>query len=208
MNLNSTLPLKWWLTLGVLIFSFVGVLSWYGLQWKASLPLAFPDPTLESQNAPVQIEPDPREEAAHLEALLEHRFDVWVQEQREMLQEDAQIRRAIAQDRHTQVLEELKTQAEQLAQLQKLLHEQQQDLKHIRAGLEDDTQLTDHQPSFVFRGVEVWHGQLYALLEYQGQIFPVRQGEARLGWRIREIDREHRRIHVAKGTITHTLEEQ
>jgi len=67
--------------------------------------------------------------------------------------------------------------------------------------------LVNEKPMFQFRGIEIWNGQVYALLEYQGAILPVRQGEARLGWRIHEIDREQRQLHVSDGTRQYVLEE-
>ena len=89
--------------------------------------------------------------------------------------------------------------------LQSLERGQAQLLALARAGA---AAAADDGVPFVFRGTEIWNGQVYALLEHDGRILSARQGEARLGWRVRAIDREQRSLRISDGRAEHTLEER
>lgn len=97
---------------------------------------------------------------------------------------------------------------ERLEHLDQRLGSLERNMNHLSGLIEEETQQASGEPAFVFRGVEVWHGQTHALLEHEGRILPVRQGESRLGWRIHAIDRDNRKLHVGDGVSEFVLEEQ
>ena len=95
-----------------------------------------------------------------------------------------------------------------LADLDRRLAVLEQGMARLLEALEEPGEGASARPGFVFRDIEVWHGQAVALLEHEGRILPAQVGELRLGWRIQAIDRVHRTLHVSDGTTELVLEEQ
>ncbi len=104
--------------------------------------------------------------------------------------------------------EKLKTQSSRLQGMDQKLHLLERGMNRLLGSLEDEAIQVSMEPEFIFRGIEVWHGQAYALLEHQGRILPARQGDSRLGWRINAIDRDNRKLHISDGMTKLILEEQ
>ncbi len=104
--------------------------------------------------------------------------------------------------------DKIEMQSSRLADLNQRLHSIERGISQLLKTLEDKTPDSTMEPTFVFRGIEVWHGQIYALLEYEGRIVPVREGESRLGWRVHVIDRDSLELHVGDGIQEHVMEMQ
>ena len=167
-------------------------------------------------NSPYVEEPAPaaardvalERRAASALADLARRLDAWERDTRDWRAQQRTARAAAREDREK--LDGLmRRQEPRLATLERRLQAlesgQAQLLVLARAGAESAA--ADAVP-FVFRGTEVWNGQIYALLEHEGRILSARQGEERLGWRVRAIDRERRSLRVSDGRAERTLEER
>ena len=146
--------------------------------------------------------------AASALADLERRLDAWERDARDWRAQQRSAREAERAGR-----EELgglmRRQEPRLATLERRLQALEQGQAQLLALARADAEpaAADGVP-FVFRGTEVWNGQVYALLEHEGRILSARQGEARLGWRVRAIDRERRSLRVSDGRAERTLEER
>lgn len=99
-------------------------------------------------------------------------------------------------------------QSSKLTGLDQRLHSIESGLGQVLETIENQALEPSIKPAFVFRGIEIWHGQVYALLEHEGRIVPVREGESRLGWRVHVIDRDGRKLHVGDGMNEYVLEVQ
>ena len=165
-------------------------------------------------NAPYVEEPAPARDvalerrAASALADLARRLDAWERDARDWRAQQRAAREAAREGREK--LDGLmRRQEPRLATLERRLQAlesgQAQLLALARADAESAA--ADDVP-FVFRGTEVWNGQIYALLEHEGRILSARQGEERLGWRVRAIDRERRSLRISDGRAERTLEER
>ena len=139
---------------------------------------------------------------------LERRLDAWERDARDRRAQQRAVREAERAAR-AELDGLLRRQEPRLADLERRMQElargQAQLLALARAGAAAAAE--DGVP-FVFRGTEVWNGQVYALLEHEGRILSARRGEERLGWRVRAIDREGRSLRISDGRAERTLEER
>ena len=167
------------------------------------------EPPPPERGAPYIEEPAPAPARdAAVPAELARRLDAWERDARDWRAKQ-QTARAAERAERERLDGLLRRQEPRLAALERRLQElargQAQLLALARAGAE--AAAGDGVP-FVFRGTEVWNGQIYALLEHEGRILSARQGEERLGWRVRAIDRERRSLRISDGRAEHTLEER
>ena len=171
-----------------------------------------PDAPAPEASAPYLEEPAPaaareRRAAAAL-ADLERRLDAWERDARDWRAQQRAVREAERAAR-AELDGLLRRQEPRLGDLERRMQElargQAQLLALARAGAA--AAAGDGVP-FVFRGTEVWNGEVYALLEHEGRILSARRGEERLGWRVRAIDREGRSLQVSDGHAERTLEER
>ena len=173
------------------------------------LPAAAED-SLHTESAPPAATGDAgleRRRAAQLAAMA-RRLDAWERDARDWRARQREIWEAerAGRERLDGLMRRQEPQLSQLERrLQSLEQGQAQLLALARAGA---AAAADEDVPFVFRGTEVWNGQVYALLEHEGRILSARQGEARLGWRVRAIDREQRSLRISDGRAEHTLEER
>ncbi len=126
----------------------------------------------------------------------------------EELKDDRLMQARLIEERQDGLAGQIEAQSSKLADLGHRLDSVGQGLGRLLDNLEAETRQTPRGPAFVFRGIEIWHGEVYALLEHEGRIVPVREGESRLGWRIHAIDRDGRALHVGDGMQEHVLEVQ
>ena len=141
-------------------------------------------------------------------AAMARRLDAWEQDARNWR---AQQRESWEAERagHERLDGLMRRQEPRLSQLERRLQSLEQGQAQLLALARADAEAAaDDGAPFVFRGTEVWNGQVYALLEHEGRILSARQGEARFGWRVRAIDREQRRLRISDGRAEHTLEER
>ena len=169
---------------------------------------------LPERNSPYVEEPAPARDvalerrAASALADLARRLDAWERDARDWRAQQ-RAAGAAAREGREKLDGLMRRQEPRLATLERRLQAlesgQAQLLALARADVESAA--ADDVP-FVFRGTEVWNGQIYALLEHEGRILSARQGEARLGWRVRAIDRERRSLRISDGRAERTLEER
>lgn len=139
-------------------------------------------------------------------AAMARRLDAWEQDARDWRARQREIWEAEHAGRER--LDGLvRRQEPRLSQLERRLQSLEQGQAQLLALARADAEADAGVP-FVFRGTEIWNGQVYALLEHEGRILSARQGEARLGWRVRAIDRERRSLRISDGRAEHTLEER
>ena len=203
---------KWGTVLGLLALMAVGA-HLYVTSRGASEPMAYSDPAIappagqQFALASVQEAQAAASEqmAAVLTQALSQRMEEWLRQGREAAEEQNQAQRLAAEAWQAELAGHLEAQVQQAENLDRRLDALGQEVRQLRE-LQTASEPTALEPDFSLRGLEVWHGQVYALLEHEGRVLPVRQGESRLGWRVRAIDREHRRVRVGHGAAEHVLE--
>lgn len=205
---------RWvWLVSGLLLLFLVA--SAYGVarSLDETLPLSSPGvrPSHPEEHVPaVNVAPeiDVGRLSESLAQALNRHLDQWIHRNREELKESRLMQIQSIEEWKEELGGEIKMQSSRLAELNQRLHLIEGGINRLLETLEDEALEPPMEPMFVFRGIEIWHGQIYALLEHEGQIMPVREGESRLGWRIHAIDRDGRKLHVSDGMQEHILEVQ
>ena len=204
---------SFWLAGGVLLLFMLGF-QFYGMG-SASMPsVPFSNTAVESlqpDSSVVALPPplaiDTEALAASLSQTLDARLAAW--DRRKQAQSEAQASQVLAkfQEWRETLDEQSLARTREVAELDRRLDGLEQGIAQLLRARELKRS-TGENPGFLFRGMEIWHGQTYALLEYEGRILPVRQGESRLGWRVHFIDREHRKLHVSDGRREVVMEAQ
>ena len=203
---------KWGAGFGLLALMLSGA-YFYMASRSAVEPLAYPGPaaalpaeqplalaSAEAQAAATE------QMAAALTQALGRRMEEWLQRDRETADAQSQAQRLEVEAWRAELTGHLEAQARRAEEWARRLEALGHDIQQLRESLQAAAEPAASGPAFSLRGLEVWHGQVYALLEHEGRILPVRQGESRLGWRVRDIDREHRRVRVGNGAAEHVLE--
>ncbi len=139
---------------------------------------------------------------------LGNRLDEWDRRNLEAFEKNLLAQMRTLREWRKGLDEKIETQFSRLQGVEQKLHSLERGMNRLLTSLEDEAVQVSMQPAFIFRGIEVWHGQAYALLEHQGRILPARQGDSRLGWRINAIDRNDRKLHISDGMTQLILEEQ
>ena len=214
MNLKNSSRAHWrmWLAGGAfslfLLAVFVhGMLGDSGKEFSISDPrIHSPHPT-ELQLATSAIpEIDTEKLSGSLEQALDNRLDEWDKHSLELFEENRSRQMQWFSEWQERLDRKIEKQFSGLKDMDQRLRSLEHGMNRLLAFLEDETFQASMEPAFTFRGIEVWHGQAYALLEHQGRILPARQGDSRLGWKIRTIDRPGRKLHVSDGTTELVLE--
>ncbi len=197
------------ITLASTVVMFVLFLSFGYLSLSDDAPLLSSAATEAALYAEEQIletaSADSAEQAAQIAALLLPDL----QRQLEQLQAHADSTSQAREQQHAQAMQQWRLQIEkQTRQLEQLSASVRTLGKRLAQMQEAPDEMADVVgPEFRFRGIEVWHGRVYALLEHEGRILTAREGDFRLGWRIHGIDREQRRLYVGDGTRELMLEQ-
>lgn len=132
----------------------------------------------------------------------------WRQEM-QARQKDRDARLDAAWEQQQIVLERTQDAQAALTQLEEEVGRLMLDIQSWHMQQEESVEKASDDPvSFVFRGTEVWGGQVYALLEHEGRVFTARKGDTRLGWRVLSIDRAAGQLRVGQGQDEVVLEEQ
>ena len=216
MNLKKSPGMRRWIWLigGIFLLLLLAAFI-YGTQWSPSGAFAVPDSGIHSlqpiefELAPSSVpEIDMSELSSSLLHVLDSSLKEWDQRNLESLEENQRAQRRIFEEWRTWLDGRVEEDLAGLQEMDKRLSVLEHGMSHLLASLEDEEFQASMAPAFTFRGIEMWHGRPYALLEHQGQILPVRQGESRLGWRIHAIDRIGRKLRVSDGTTELVLEEQ
>ena len=216
MNLKKSSRTRWWVVLAAGVFSLLLLVAFVYEMLRA------PGETLSLSNPGVQPfhlteflpaekaipEIDIKQLSESLEQALDSRFDEWDQRKHKVLEEDRLAQMQTFEKHWKGLGEKIETQSSKLQGMGQKLRLLENGMNRLLAALEDEALQVSTEPAFTFRGVEIWHGQTYALLEHQGRILPARQGESRLGWRIHTIDRDGQKLHVSDGMTEFVLEEQ
>ncbi|MCY3852510.1 MAG: hypothetical protein OXG03_02895 [Gammaproteobacteria bacterium] len=205
---------RWtWLAGGLLLLLMVG--SIYGV--VRSPDETFPFSGLEAQPPPPEglvpmvdavPEIDVERLAKSLAQALARHLDQRARRDFEELKENRLMQTRLIEEWKEEFDDKIEAQSSKLVDLNQRLHSIEHGVSRLLKTLEDEALQPSVEPTFVFRGIEIWHGQVYALLENEGRIVPVREGESRLGWRIHVIDRDGRKLHVGDGVQEHVLEVQ
>ena len=141
-------------------------------------------------------------------AAMARRLDAWEQDARDWREQQREVWEA-ERAGYERLDGLMRRQEPRLSQLERRLQSLEQGQAQLLALARTDAEAAaDDSVPFVFRGTEVWNGQVYALLEHEGRILSARQGEARFGWRVRAIDREQRSLRISDGRAEYTLEER
>ena len=135
---------------------------------------------------------------------LEDRMQTWLTGHQSTERKQQEERDARVQSQLEEMAEQLGVQSTQIIAIEQQIQNLHQRIEQWQAT-PAESEVAGLIPPFTFRGIEVWHGHVYALLSYEGRILPARQGETRLGWQLRVIDREQRQLHVSNGSIDKLL---
>ena len=191
----------------VMVCVLLGALGYVNmLDSSPPLSLAATDAALYAEEQALETAPpNPTDQAAQIAAVLLPNL----QQSLVQLQDHFDSTLQAQAQQHAQALQKWQLQAkDQARQLEQVSASVQTLEKRLAEVLDDQHEVAaGTEPGFRFRGIEVWHGRVYALLEYQGQILTASAGDSRLGWRIHDIDREQRQLRVSNGTHEHVLEE-
>lgn len=211
MNSKETKVRRWvWLVSGLLLLLLVA--SAYGVARSLGeiLPLSslgvrssHPEEFVPAVNVAPEIDVEQLSES--LAQALNRHLDQRFRRSREEREESRLMQAQLIEEWKEELGDQIKMQSSGLADLNQRLHLIEGGISRLLNTLEDEALEPPMEPMFVFRGIEIWHGQIYALLEHEGQIMPVREGESRLGWRIHVIDRDGRKLHVSDGMKEHIL---
>ena len=202
-----------WLTGGLLLL--LSAVSIYGVVRSPDETLPFSGLSVRSSH-PEELVPtvnvvpeiDVEQLSESLAQVLNQRLDQRVYRNFEELKENRLIQTQSIEEWKEELGDKIEMQSSQLADLNQRLHSIERGISQLLKTLEDKTPDSTMEPTFVFRGIEIWHGQVYALLEHEGRIVPVREGESRLGWRVHVIDRDSLELHVGDGIQEHVMEVQ
>lgn len=215
MNSSKTSRARWriWWAGGLLLLLLAA--SIYGVARSSVETLPFSDLGVRSSPpeepvSMVNVVPDIDVEqlSESLAKVLNQRLDQRVYRKLEELKENRLMQTQSIEEWKEELGDKIEMQSSQLAGLNQRLHSIEHGISQLLETLEDETPASPVGPTFVFRGIEIWHGQVYALLEHEGRIVPVREGESRLGWRVHVIDRDSLKLHVGDGMREHVLEVQ
>ena len=216
MNFQKSPRTRWWVWLAGGVFSLLllaafvhEMLQGYNETFSFSDPgvqLLHPTELPPEENATPEIDMKLLSEA--LAQSLGDRLNEWDQPNLEVLEKNLLSQMQTFGKWREGLDEKIKTQSSRLQGIDQKLHSLERGMNRLLVPLEDEAIQVSTEPEFIFRGIEVWHGQAYALLEHQGRILPARQGDSRLGWRINAIDRDDRKLHISDGMTKLVLEEQ
>ncbi len=203
---------KWGAGLGLLALMAAGAYL-YVTSRGASGPMVYSDPAVAlPEEQPLALASAQEAQAAVREQMvaalmqaLNPRLEEWLRRSRGAAEAQNQAQRLAVEAWQAELAGHLEAQAQQAENLGRRLDALGHDVRQLRE-LQMASEPAVLEPTFSLRGLEVWHGQVYALLEHEGRVLPVRQGESRLGWRVRAIDRERRRVRVGYGAAEHVLE--
>ena len=199
-----------WLVSGLLLL--LSVASIYGV--ARSLGETFPLSSLGVRSShPEEFVPvvhvapeiDVEQLSESLAQTLNRHLDQRIHRNLEALKEGRRMQTQSIEEWKEELGGKVEMQTSKLADLNQRLHSIESGINQLLKTLEDEALEPPMGPMFVFRGIEIWHGRVYALLEHEGQIMPVREGESRLGWRIHVIDRDGRKLHVGDGMKEYIL---
>ncbi|MDE0152387.1 MAG: hypothetical protein OXN23_00785 [Gammaproteobacteria bacterium] len=199
---------RWmWLVGGLLLL--LSAASIYGVARDPGETLSFPSLGVNSAH-PEEFVPEINVEqlSESLAQALNRHLDKRVRHTLEELKESRFAQTQLIEEWKERLDVKIEMQASKLADLDQKLDSIKYEINQLLNTLEDEALEPSMEPTFVFRGIEIWHGQIYALLEYEGRIVPVREGESRLGWRIHVIDRDSQKLHVGDGMKEYVLEVQ
>lgn len=214
MNSKETGVRRWvWLVSGLLLLLLVASIYGAARSLGETLPLSslgVRSSHLEEFVPAVNVAPeiDVEQLSESLAQALSRHLDQPVHRSREELEERRLMQTQLIEEWKEELGDKIKMQSSRLADLNQRLNLIENGINQLLNTLEDETLEPPVEPMFVFRGIEIWHGQVYALLEHEGRIMPVREGESRLGWRVRAIDRDGRKLHVGDGMKEQVLEVQ
>ena len=215
MSFEKISGVRRWMWLGGGLLLLLSAASIYGVMRGSSETLSFLDlgvhpPHLEEfaleENSVPEINVEQLSES--LAQALDHHLDQRIHRNLEELKESRLMQTQLIEEWKEELGDKIELQSSQLANLNQRLHSIEHGISQLLKTLEDETLDSPMGPTFVFRGIEIWHGQVYALLEHEGRIVPVREGESRLGWRVHVIDRNSLKLHVGDGIQKHVLEVQ
>lgn len=202
-----------WLAGGLLLL--LSAASIYGVARSPDETLPFsglgvrsshPEELVPTVNVVPEIDVEQLSES--LAQILNQRLDQRVYRNLEELKESRLMQTQSFEAWKGELSDKIEMQSSQLEDLSQRLHSIERGISQLLKTLEDETLDSTMEPTFVFRGIEIWHGQVYALLEHEGRILPAREGESRLGWRVHAIDRNSLKLHVGDGMQEHVLEMQ
>lgn len=215
MNSQKTSGVRRWIWLVGGLLLLLSAASIYGVARSPDETLPFSGLGVRSSHpeelvSTVSVIPeiDVEQLSESLAQVLNQRLDPQVYRNLEELKEDRLVQTQLIEEWKEELGDEIEMQSSQLADLNQKLDSIERGVGQLLKTFEDKTPDSPMEPTFVFRGIEIWHGQAYALLEYEGRIVPVREGESRLGWRIYVIDRDGRKLHVGDGIQEYVLEVQ
>jgi len=204
---------RWmWLVGGLLLLSAASI---YGVARDPGETLSFPSLGVNSAH-PEEFVPEVKfvpeinveQLSESLVQSLNRHLDQRVRHTLEELKESRFVQTQLIEEWKERLDVKIEMQSSKLANLDQKLDSIKYEINQLLNTLEDEALEPSMEPTFVFRGIEIWHGQVYALLEYEGRIVPVREGESRLGWRIHVIDRDGQKLHVGDGMKEYVLEVQ
>lgn len=199
----------YWSAGGILLLLLSGTYI-YGEMF--SLAPSAPSPNVlsempDAKPVPAAVPMAPTLDIEALAAVLGHHLDTRIESWSQRAQERSRMQLKELREWRRQSDAQALSQAQALADLGQRLSTVEQGVGALADAVKDPVPVAE-RPEFLFRGIEIWHGQSYALLEYEGRILPARQGESRLGWRVRLIDRERQNLHVSDGYREVILEAQ
>lgn len=215
MNSQKTSGVRRWIWLVGWLLLLLSAASIYGVARSPDETLPFsglgvrsshPEELVSTVSGVPEIDVEQLSES--LAQVLNQRLDPQVYRNLEELKEDRLVQTQLIEEWKEELGDEIEMQSSQLADLNQKLDSIERGVGQLLKTFEDETPDSPMEPTFVFRGIEIWHGQAYALLEHEGRIVPVREGESRLGWRIYAIDRDGRKLHVGDGIQEYVLEVQ
>ena len=200
-----------WLVSGLLLLLLVASIYGVARSLGETLPLSnlgvrssHPEEFVPTVNVAPEIDVEQLSES--LAQALNHHLDQRIHRSREELEESRLMQTQLIEEWKEELGDKIKMQSSGLADLNQRLHLIESGINQLLNALEDEAFDPPVEPMFVFRGIEIWHGQVYALLEHEGRIMPVREGESRLGWRVHAIDRDGRKLHVGDGMKEQVME--
>ena len=212
MNSKETSGVRWrvWLASGLLLLLLVASIYGVARSFGEALPLSglgvrssHPEEFVPAVNVAPEIDVEQLSES--LAQALNRHLDQRIHRNREELEESRLMQTQLIEEWKEELGDKIKMHSSRLTDLNQRLDLIESGISRLLKTLEDEALEPPMEPIFVFRGIEIWHGQVYALLEHEGQIMPVREGESRLGWRIHVIDRDGRKLHVSNGMKEHVL---